>query len=75
MNFLQILKAKETKLTETKSVKLTAFAGKDGEIILCKTGVVVPADEIQSFEKGTVTVSGIFAKQTSKQEALATIKL
>lgn len=75
MNFLQILKAKETKLTETKSVKLTAFAGKDGEIILCKTGVIVPADEIQSFENGTVTVSGIFAKQTSKQEALATIKL
>ena len=25
MNFLQILKAKETKLTETKSVKLTAL--------------------------------------------------
>ena len=75
MNFLQILKAKETKLETTASVKLTAFAGKDGEIILCKTGVVVPADEIQSFDTGTVTVSGLFAKQTSKQEALATIKL
>jgi hypothetical protein len=75
MNFLQILKAKETKLETTASVKLTAFSGKDGEIILCKTGVIVPSDEIQSFENGIVIVSGNFAKQTSKQEALATIKL